>query len=57
MDWVLHQQQVRFDIRAERAEYAFRAIVERLRTRRFGKMWTTPERCHSHARTIPQAVM
>jgi len=23
MDWALHQQQVRFDIRAERAEYGY----------------------------------
>jgi len=23
MDWALHQQQVRFDIRAERAEYEY----------------------------------
>jgi hypothetical protein len=36
MDWALHQQQVRFDIRAERAEYEYlfkhpaRALQDRL---------------------------
>jgi hypothetical protein len=29
MDWALHQQQVRFDIRAERAEYDYLSSIRR----------------------------